>query len=59
MSNGGPGEKMVDLGPDQSGVAFQDFLGHRVDQVTTDEAGKAVFATNGGSVSVWVRSDQL
>lgn len=59
ISNGDPGEKIVDLGPDQASVAFRDFLGHRDDQVTTDEAGKAAFPVNGGSVSVWVRSDQI
>jgi hypothetical protein len=27
--------------------------------VTTDETGRADFPTNGGGVSVWVRSDQI
>ena len=42
-----------------AGVAFRDFLGHRYDEVTADETGHASFPVNGGSVSVWVRSDAL
>lgn len=59
MTNGGETAKALDLGQEVGGVAFVDFLGHREDEVTTDEAGRASFPVNGGSVSVWVRKDAL
>jgi alpha-amylase len=55
MSKGESHEKLVDLGADQSGAVFHDFLGHRDEQITIDQEGKATFTTNAGSVSVWVR----
>ncbi|AKI00686.1 glycosidase [Hoeflea sp. IMCC20628] len=57
MSNGPESSKSFDLGPDQSGQKFRDFLGHREDEVTTDGEGRGEFPVNGGSVSVWVRSE--
>jgi alpha-amylase len=59
MANAGETAKVVDLGPEVGGIVFRDFLGHREDEVTTDEAGRASFPVNGGSVSVWVRVDAL
>ncbi len=59
MSNGVGGHLSVDLGADYSNVPFIDFLSHYEGEVTTDDQGRADFATNGGSVSVWVRRDFL
>ncbi|HEV7284014.1 MAG TPA: alpha-amylase domain-containing protein, partial [Kaistia sp.] len=57
LSNGEGGEKSVELGAEQAGATFHDFLGHRDDQIVLDDQGRAAFPTNGGSVSVWVRSE--
>jgi alpha-amylase len=59
MTNAGETAKAIDLGPEMGGIAFRDFLEHRDDEVSTDEAGRASFPVNGGSVSVWVRADAL
>ncbi|MCM5554545.1 alpha-amylase [Pleomorphomonas sp. NRK KF1] len=59
MTNAGEAAKSVELGQEMAGVAFRDFLGHRDDEVTTDEMGRAGFPVNAGSVSVWVRGDTL
>ena len=57
MSNGEPGEKQADLGPERAGSVWRDFLGHREEHISLDESGKGTFPTNGGSVSVWVPAD--
>ena len=57
ITNGGEATKAVDLGPEVGRVTFRDFLGHRQDDVTTDEAGHVSFPVNAMSVSVWVRAD--
>lgn len=57
MSNGPESSKSINLGSELAGQSFRDFLGHREDEVTTDDDGRAVFPVNGGSVSVWVRSE--
>jgi len=57
LSNGEGGEKSVELGPEQAGVTFHDFLGHRDDRIVLDDQGRGAFPTHGGSVSVWVRSE--
>lgn len=54
MSNGDEGEKTVAMGAGYAGKSWSDYLGHRLETVTTDEEGNAVFLCNGGSVSVWV-----
>ncbi|MCM5557396.1 alpha-amylase [Pleomorphomonas sp. JP5] len=59
MTNSTETAKTIDLGQEAGGVAFRDFLGHRDDEVTTDDAGCASFPVNDRSVSVWVRCDAL
>lgn len=54
MSNGEQGEKTLPLGMDFAGKTWHDYLGHREEQVTSDEEGNATFFCNAGSVSVWV-----
>lgn len=49
--------KIVELGPDHAGVSFRDFLGHCEEEIAADDAGKAALRVNGGSVSLWVRTD--
>ena len=57
LSNGEGGEKVFDLGPDFAGTRFRDWLGHHNAEPVIGEDGKAAFPVNGGSVSVWVRTD--
>lgn len=59
MSNGPEGQKHIDLGQDQAGVFYKDYLGHHEILVETDQQGQGEFPVNGGSVSVWVREDAL
>ncbi|UPQ76365.1 alpha-amylase [Chryseobacterium nepalense] len=55
ISNGDEGFKEIDLGQENANSKFKDFLGHRTEEITTDETGKAVFSVNGCSVSVWIK----
>ncbi|NIF20374.1 alpha-amylase [Candidatus Pantoea multigeneris] len=57
MSNGEAGEKTITLGEGFAGKQWRDYLGHREETVTLDEAGVAAFYCNAGSVSVWVLSE--
>ena len=59
MTNGPDTGKSIELGPDHASTAFVDFLGHRSDEVVTDDKGAAMFPVAGGSVSVWVRKDAV
>ncbi|ROR14613.1 alpha-amylase [Erwinia sp. JUb26] len=54
MSNGDEGEKVLELGENFAGKVWSDYLGHREEQVESDENGVATFRCNPGSVSVWV-----
>ncbi|QHM75116.1 Cytoplasmic alpha-amylase [Mixta theicola] len=54
LSNGGDGEKPIDLGEAFAGTCWHDYLGHRQESITLDERGRARFRCNAGSVSVWV-----
>lgn len=57
ISNGNEGFKEINLGKENAHSKFKDFLDHRVEQITTDQAGKAVFFVNPRSVSVWIKTD--
>ncbi|WP_068081484.1 alpha-amylase [Novosphingobium rosa] len=59
ISNGDEAGKVVELGPDHAGAGFRDFLGHCQEEIHADEEGRVNLRVNGGSVSVWVRSDAL
>ncbi|MCX8997281.1 alpha-amylase [Rhizobiaceae bacterium BDR2-2] len=59
LTNGAETAKPVELGAGQAHTTFRDFLEHRADEITTDDAGRADFPVGGGSVSVWVRTDAL
>lgn len=56
ISNGDKGYKEINLGKDDAHTVFKDFLGHRNDEITTDENGTGKFRVDGNSVSVWIRS---
>jgi len=57
ISNSEEGYKEMDLGNENSGLKFIDFLGIRKDKVILDEHGKGKFKVNPGSVSIWVKSE--
>ncbi len=59
LSNGDKASKQVDLGLEQAGAGYRDYLGHCEDEIIAGEAGKLHLSVNGGSVSVWVRSDAM
>lgn len=59
LSNGAEVWKQVDLGPDHAGAGFRDYLGHCEEEIFADDAGKLDLRVNGGSVSLWVRSETI
>ncbi len=59
LSNGEEATKMIKLGPDHAGAGFRDYLGHYEEEIWSDDQGNIIARVNGGSVSVWVRSDAL
>lgn len=54
LSNGERDSKEIDLGKENAFLKFTDFLHQILDEVTTDNTGRAFFRVNPGSVSVWV-----
>jgi alpha-amylase len=59
MSNGDASEIVAEVGQPHSGAIYLDFLGHREDEIVVGEDGRATSHVNGGSVSVWMRSDAI
>ncbi|MCW2413076.1 MULTISPECIES: alpha-amylase [unclassified Sphingobium] len=57
LTNAGDATKVFDLGPDHAGAGFRDYLGHCEEEIWSDDEGRLTARVNGGSVSVWVRSD--
>jgi alpha-amylase len=59
ISNSDAGEKAIDLGHEAAGVSFRDYLGHRDEEIVVGHDGKASFPVHSGSVSVWVRTNDI
>jgi alpha-amylase len=57
LSNADEAAKTVELGSDHAGARFRDFLGHRGEECVADQKGRVQVRVNGGSASVWVRSE--
>ena len=57
ISNAGPAEKRMYMGPAFAGAVMRDALGSCPEPVTVDEDGYGVFRTEGRSVAVWVRTE--
>ncbi|THX97898.1 putative alpha-amylase [Aureobasidium pullulans] len=57
MSNTGPGEIQMHVGPEHKGEVWTDILGWEQGEVTIDEEGNGVFKCPGCSVAVWVNKD--
>lgn len=54
LSNGEEGFKTMSLGATHANQKFIDILGHRPEEITTNEEGAAEFFCGAGKVSVWV-----
>jgi len=59
IANGDGASKTIQLGPDHAGAGFVDYLGHCDEELFADNQGCVTVRVNGGSVSVWVRTDAL
>lgn len=59
LTNGAESGKAVGLGEALANTTWRDFLGHREEEIVTDEHGNATFTVNGGSVSVWILAENL
>lgn len=57
MSNTGPGQIQMHVGPEHKGEVWTDVLGWEKGEVTIDEEGNGMFACPGTSVAVWVKRD--
>ncbi len=57
VTNGDAAAKTIELGPDHAAAGFRDYLGHCEEEIWSDGDGRLAVRVNGGSVSVWVRSD--
>ena len=55
VSNGDEGFKEIDMGKENAGIIYHDFLENHDQEVTVNDEGKATFLVNSASVSVWVR----
>ncbi|WP_042721140.1 alpha-amylase [Flavobacterium sp. B17] len=59
ISNSEEAFKEINLGKRNAHSKFKDFLGHRKEEIITDEEGRALFLVNSCSVSVWVKADMI
>lgn len=59
LSNGNSGNKIMNVGPRLAGSILYDYTGNVQEQVYVDKEGNGIFYCNGGSVSVWVKKDNL
>lgn len=57
MSNTGPGEIKMHVGPEHKGEVWTDVLGWQQDEVTIDEEGNGAFKCPGCSVAIWTKKD--
>lgn len=57
MSNTGPGQIKMHVGPEHKGEVWTDVLGWEQGEVTIDEEGNGEFKCPGTSVAIWVKKD--
>lgn len=55
ISNSDEGYKDIDLGKENANAVYKDFTHQRHDEIQTDENGKARFAVDARSLSVWIK----
>ena len=59
MSDGPGGGKTINVGKRLANSIFYDYTGNVQENVYVDQEGNGIFYCNGGSVSVWVRKDNI
>lgn len=57
MSNTGPGQIKMHVGPEHKGEVWTDILGWEQGEVKIDEEGNGEFKCPGTSVAIWVNKD--
>ena len=59
LSDGPGGSKMINVGKKLANTVFYDWLGNVQETVYVDQDGNGIFYCNGGSVSVWVKKENI
>ena len=59
MSDGPGGGKTINVGNRLANTVFYDYTGNVKETVYVDQEGNGIFYCNGGSVSVWVKKDNI
>lgn len=59
MSDGMGGGKTINVGKKLANTVFYDYTGNVKETVYVDNEGNGIFYCNGGSVSVWVKKDNI
>lgn len=59
MSDGPGGGKQINVGSRLANTVFYDYTGNVKENVYVDKDGNGIFYCNGGSVSVWVKKENI
>ena len=59
MSDKDGGNKTINVGKKLANTIFYDITGNLSETVYTDQEGNGIFYCNGGSVSVWIKKDNI
>ena len=59
LSDGPGGSKVMNVGKRLANHVLYDFTGNVKEPVYIDQEGNGIFYTNGGSVSVWVKENNI
>ena len=59
LSDGPGGSKTINVGKRLANTVFYDWLGNVQETVYVDQDGNGIFYCNGGSVSIWVKKENI
>ena len=59
MSDGPGGGKTINVGSRLADTVFYDYTGNVKENVYVDKDGNGIFYCNGGSVSIWVKKENI
>ena len=59
LSDGPGGSKTINVGKRLANTIFYDWLGNVQETVYVDQDGNGIFYCNGGSVSIWVKKENI
>lgn len=59
MSDGPGGCKMINVGSRLANTVFYDYTGNIKEDVYVDKDGNGIFYCNGGSISVWIKKENI